>query len=134
MRFSTIILAIAAALAPAALANPVDHHAIAERMNTQLSKRSARMTWYDITTAQVACSGWYKPTDFVVAMNKPQFQSSNWCGKQVVITYNGKKATATVVDECEGCAAGDLDLTISLFIYLFGDLGLGVTHTDWYSV
>jgi len=45
-------------------------------------------------------------------------QKSYWCGKQLVITGNGKTTTATVVDACPGCGgAAGLDMTPALFAY-----------------
>ncbi|KAI0029874.1 hypothetical protein K488DRAFT_88325 [Vararia minispora EC-137] len=131
MRFSALALSLTALVAPA-LAGPVDHHSLAKRIGSDLVKRDGRMTWYNIETGnEVACSGYYVGTDYVVAMNKPQFQSWDWCGKTLSITYNGIMVNATVVDECEGCSAGALDLTESLFKKLSGDLNLGVFYTNW---
>jgi hypothetical protein len=70
MRFSAIAISVAA-LAGVALACPFEHQALSKRVTSNLEKRNARMTWYDITTGEVACSGFYAPSDNVVAMNKP---------------------------------------------------------------
>jgi expansin (peptidoglycan-binding protein) len=37
------------------------------------------------------------------------------CGKSITISWQGKTATATIMDTCPGCANGGLDLTPSLF-------------------
>jgi len=37
------------------------------------------------------------------------------CNKAITITYNGVTQVAKVVDTCEGCAIGDIDMSPSLF-------------------
>jgi len=46
------------------------------------------------------------------------------CGKTITISYNGVTSTGTVVDTCEGCDAGSIDLSPSLF-QKFAPLGSG---------
>jgi len=54
------------------------------------------------------------------------------CGKTITITYNGVTKTAKVVDTCEGCAAGNIDLSPSLF-QDFAPLSAGrVGGVSWY--
>lgn len=50
-------------------------------------------------------------------MNAAQYDSGSWCGKSITITNTelGKSTTATVVDQCPGCAYGSLDMSQSLF-------------------
>ncbi|KAI0287672.1 RlpA-like double-psi beta-barrel-protein domain-containing protein-containing protein [Russula brevipes] len=94
---------------------------------------NARITYYDIGGAQVACGGYYQPSDFVVALNGAQFGDvypGPYCGKYITITAFGKTATAEVVDKCPGCPYGGLDLTKGLFAH-FTDIGAGVISADW---
>ncbi|KAH9989780.1 hypothetical protein BJV77DRAFT_930084, partial [Russula vinacea] len=60
-----------------------------------------------------------------------QYNGGSLCGKSITITYQGKSAGATIVDECMGCPYGGLDLTEDLFSYLAGGLGAGVITGDW---
>ncbi|KAJ3554781.1 hypothetical protein NM688_g2924 [Phlebia brevispora] len=102
------------------------HHA--SSANHTLSKRydEAEFTYYYIAQGEVACGGWYKDTDAVVALNYQQFDNGAHCGKQVEMTWEGKTQTATIVDECPApCPYGALDLTVSLFTNFAGSIGPG---------
>ncbi|KAF7351598.1 Allergen Asp f 7 [Mycena sanguinolenta] len=94
---------------------------------------NVRMTWYPNDTGPDTCTGEsHQDSDFVVAMNTPQYGAGGCCGKQLVISYNGKSATATCVDECFTCPQyGQLDLTKGLFEYFAGDLGVGTVYGSW---
>ncbi|KAK7444274.1 hypothetical protein VKT23_001168 [Stygiomarasmius scandens] len=76
--------------------------------------------------------GWQSvDTDWVVALAKSTYGDGEHCGKQVKITNSdGTEATATVVDSCQSCAAGDLDMSPGLFSH-FASLGLGVFSISW---
>jgi expansin (peptidoglycan-binding protein) len=52
------------------------------------------------------------------------------CFKQLQITANGKSAVATVMDQCPGCAYGDLDMSPSLFSH-FADHSVGRFGISW---
>ncbi|KAH8918407.1 hypothetical protein BT69DRAFT_1225450, partial [Atractiella rhizophila] len=88
-----------------------------------------RATWWDVEDSELACGGYNKLTDFVVAMNFPQYGNPNarsvHCNKKVTITYQGKSTTATVRDACAGCAYGSLDMSPALFKF-FEPLDVGV--------
>ena len=69
-----------------------------------------------------ACGKPLYPTDFVVALAAPAWGASTydtqtgeatnpWCGKKIVIDYNGKKVDATIMDLCPGCKGHDIDLS-----------------------
>jgi len=98
---------------------------------------SGELTYYSL--GQVSCGQTYADTDYVVAlatvtMANPANPNNNpICGKTINITYKGKTMAAKVVDTCEGCAAGDVDLSPSLFQALVGDLGAGrVGGATWF--
>ncbi|KAI0029873.1 hypothetical protein K488DRAFT_29270, partial [Vararia minispora EC-137] len=94
---------------------------------------NARFTYYDITVGQVACEGYYKASDFVVALNSQQYGTywkSQYCFNTITISYGGKTTTAQIVDECPGCPHGGLDLTQGLFQY-FADTSQGVLYGTW---
>lgn len=42
------------------------------------------------------------------------------CGREVTIAYGGQSFQAKVVDTCEGCAEGDLDLSLGFFSHVTG--------------
>jgi expansin (peptidoglycan-binding protein) len=42
------------------------------------------------------------------------------CGRDVTITFGGEEFQAKVVDTCEGCAEGDLDLSEGFFSEVTG--------------
>ncbi|KZV69691.1 hypothetical protein PENSPDRAFT_735256 [Peniophora sp. CONT] len=129
VKLSILATAVVALVAPA-LAATIDHHALARRVTSNLQKRDARMTWYDITTGETACGAWYSNDDYVVAMNAPQYDSSNWCGVEISISYKGKTVKAKVVDRCESCPSGGLDLTKGTFSAL-DSLDSGIIEGDW---
>jgi expansin (peptidoglycan-binding protein) len=89
---------------------------------------NARFTYYE--TGLGACGHENKPSDFIVAMNSPQYQSGAHCGQKVKIEVNGKSAIAEVVDECPGCGYGNLDLSEGLFRH-FADTKEGVLYGSW---
>ncbi|VDB86911.1 unnamed protein product [Peniophora sp. CBMAI 1063] len=130
VKLSILAAAVLAFVAPAAQAATIDHAALAKRVTSNLHKRDARMTWYDITTGETACGAWYSNDDYVVAMNAPQYDSSNWCGVEIDIVYKGKTVKAKVVDRCESCPSGGLDLTKGLYSAL-DDISSGVIEANW---
>ncbi|KAF9015219.1 hypothetical protein BDQ17DRAFT_1403917 [Cyathus striatus] len=85
-----------------------------------LNKRggSARFTWFN--TGLGACGGTNSASDFIVAINKPQWDGGSHCYETVTLTYNGKSAQAQIVDECMGCPPNALDLSVGLFRFLVG--------------
>ncbi|KAF7351595.1 Expansin family [Mycena sanguinolenta] len=94
------------------------------------------MTWYSndlapVRSTTVALREFHQDSDFVVAMDRPLYEEGGCCGKQLVISVNGKSATATCVDECISCPYGALDLTKGLFEYFAGDLGVGLVFGSW---
>lgn len=57
-------------------------------------------------------------SDFIVALNTPQYGGGYPgpnCGRSITISYGGKTAQATIMDQCPSCGFGDLDLSRSLF-------------------
>ncbi|KAI0036277.1 RlpA-like double-psi beta-barrel-protein domain-containing protein-containing protein, partial [Vararia minispora EC-137] len=90
---------------------------------------NSRWTYYDITVGTTACGGRYANSDFAVALNSAQYSPSQ-CGRQINLSYGGKTARATIVDNCPGCPYGGLDLTEGLFEY-FAPLPTGVIYGTW---
>ncbi|CAD6891989.1 unnamed protein product [Tilletia caries] len=95
-------------------------------------------TWYNVERNEVDCGGFYKHTDFVVALNQVQYgdldSRSPYCDKQIRVTANGKTTIAKVVDACptsaNACHYGSLDMSIGLFKH-FDDLNTGVIDIVW---
>jgi predicted RNA-binding Zn-ribbon protein involved in translation (DUF1610 family) len=57
-------------------------------------------------------------SDYIVALNTAQYGSGYPgpnCGRSITISYGGKTAQATIMDQCPSCGYGDLDLSRSLF-------------------
>ncbi|KAJ7869490.1 hypothetical protein B0H14DRAFT_2727358, partial [Mycena olivaceomarginata] len=90
------------------------------------------MTWYPTDTGPDACTGMnHLDSDFYVAMGTDQFKEG-CCGRQLNISYNGRSAVATCVDECATCPQwGQLDLTKGLFEFFVGDPGIGIFYGSW---
>ncbi|KAH0584305.1 Allergen Asp f 7 [Termitomyces sp. J132] len=111
------------------------HVEIAKRQtgDVQLFKRfsSARWTFYDVGLG--ACGKYNVASDFIVALNSAQYGGGYpgpYCFKQITMTYNGKTATATIMDECPGCPFGGLDLSRGLFTF-FAPESVGVLYGTW---
>ncbi|KAI0686448.1 RlpA-like double-psi beta-barrel-protein domain-containing protein-containing protein [Cytidiella melzeri] len=99
---------------------------------TSLAKRdtvsSSKWTYYE--AGKGACGGTNNDNDWIVAVDAKRFDSGGWCGKTIQLSYNGKSAKAQVVDRCEGCTDGGLDLTPGLFSY-FASEDEGVIYGSW---
>jgi len=100
-----------------------------------LQKRTpGRATYYAVGLG--ACGQYNVPSDFIVALNQPQFETGGYpstqCFRGITINYNGKSAHATVMDECPsgGCSYGDLDMSEGLFTF-FEPTSTGVFYMDW---
>ncbi|KIM26360.1 hypothetical protein M408DRAFT_195993 [Serendipita vermifera MAFF 305830] len=128
--FGLLVAALAAPLL--AFAAPTD---LAKRAPGELSKRTpGRATYYAVGLG--ACGQYNVPGDFIVALNQAQFETGTYpstqCFRGITITYNGKTAHATVMDECPsgGCGYGDLDFSEGLFTY-FEPTSTGVFYMSW---
>ncbi|KAJ3806032.1 RlpA-like double-psi beta-barrel-protein domain-containing protein-containing protein [Lentinula lateritia] len=79
-----------------------------------------------------ACGTVHSDSDLIVAVDEDMY-SSDLCGKTVVITNvaSGATVTATVADECPGCATStSLDLSVAAFEAL-SDLSVGTFAITW---
>lgn len=81
-------------------------------LNTSLQKRethsfskrggfSGKATFY--ATGLGACGKTNTDSDFIVALNQPQYEANKWCFKSITVSYGGKSHEAQIVDECPGC-------------------------------
>ncbi|RXW11964.1 hypothetical protein EST38_g13890, partial [Candolleomyces aberdarensis] len=114
------------------------HDALAKRASghVELHRRfsNAKFTYYDAQTGnRGACGTFIGNNDFAVALNTPQYGGGYPgpnCFKKVTISFGGKTATATILDQCPGCPYGGLDLTPALFAY-FAPHSRGIIYGDW---
>lgn len=96
---------------------------------------SGQATYYAVGLG--ACGWTNSDSEFVVALNQPQYERNNGgnCGQTLRICNegNGNCQTATVVDECPGCADGSLDMSPALFSALNnGNMDAGVFPISWH--
>ncbi|EPQ32306.1 uncharacterized protein PFL1_00502 [Pseudozyma flocculosa PF-1] len=115
------------------------HHQKREMQHLVKRAYNGDATWYDVETGNAgACGQMLKESDFVVAINQPQYgslnQKSSWCGKTITISANGKSTQARVADACPtgggNCGFGSLDMSKSLFQF-FNPLGVGKFSITW---
>ncbi|KAF9009389.1 RlpA-like double-psi beta-barrel-protein domain-containing protein-containing protein [Cyathus striatus] len=114
------------------------HSDVARRASgdVNLYKRfsDTKWTFYDVEVGLGACGKQNKDSDFTVALNSAQFGGGYpgpHCFQTITMKYNGKTATATVMDECPGCPYGGLDLTRGLFSY-FDSQDRGIIYGEWW--
>lgn len=95
------------------------------------------MTFYDTATSTTNPSSCGTVNDGnvqnVLAISQ-SIMSEEDCGKTVVVEYDGKTATGTIVDKCSGCDSTSIDVSR----HLFGSLALltqgRIPGVRWYIV
>lgn len=108
--------------------------AVAGASAAPLAKRvsGGQATYY---AAGLGACGWTNSgSDFIVAMNAPEWDGGSHCGQMVTITnqQNGNTQTAQVADLCPGCSYGSLDMSTGLFSALSnGNMDEGVFPISW---
>ncbi|KDQ59426.1 hypothetical protein JAAARDRAFT_32987 [Jaapia argillacea MUCL 33604] len=112
------------------------HDGIARRVRGDLvEKRSydnARFTFYDVGLG--SCGQYNVPSDFIVALDTSLYGGGYPgpnCFKSITISWGGKTAQATIMDECPGCPYGGLDFSRGLFDY-FAPESVGVLYGTWW--
>ncbi|KAF8168071.1 RlpA-like double-psi beta-barrel-protein domain-containing protein-containing protein [Crassisporium funariophilum] len=95
-----------------------------------IDKRAPNARFSHYVTGLGACGTRNVDSDFVVAINNPQWDNGAHCYKTITISYQGKTTQAQIVDRCMECPYNALDLTNGLFTFL-GDMGLGHIYGDW---
>lgn len=94
---------------------------------------SGEGTYYDATGAG-NCSFDATPNDLMVAaMNAVDYGTADWCGACVEVTGPSGMVTVRIVDQCPGCAEGDLDLSREAFAML-SPLSAGRIPITWREV
>jgi expansin (peptidoglycan-binding protein) len=80
------------------------------------------------------CSFDATPNDLMVAaMNAADYSNAAWCGACLDVTGPNGEAVVRVVDQCPGCAHGDLDLSQSAFAAI-APLSAGRVAISWHEV
>lgn len=154
MKASLASVALVGAFASAVIAEPLQqqqqqqHGARPSRRHNSMTKEvrrgqsmikrgqtySGQATFYNTETGNAgACGGYLSNSGYTVALNALQY-GSEWCGKTITISANGKTHSATIEDECPGdgstCKWGALDMSPALFKY-FADASAGVFDMTW---
>ncbi|KAF8209503.1 hypothetical protein K438DRAFT_1960498 [Mycena galopus ATCC 62051] len=110
---SSLLLVPAAAVA--------SHHLKHNNRNALVPRDgSSLFTNYFAAENEGACGAWHQDTEYVVAYPMSKWNNGAECNKQVCISSNGMTVTATIVDECEGCADSQLDFSQGLFGHFVG--------------
>lgn len=86
--------------------------------STDTASKSGDMTYY--APGLGSCGTTSTESDPVVALAPEQYTAGGdgICGKTITINYNGKTATAKVLDKCMGCSADSIDVSPSVFSQL----------------
>jgi len=73
-------------------------------------------TWYELAGNPVNCGF---PTDslppYYAALNGPQYGDADYCGACILAEGPGGSVELLIVDQCPGCAFGDIDLSPAAF-------------------
>jgi expansin (peptidoglycan-binding protein) len=69
----------------------------------------------------------------VAAMNAADYAGAGWCGACVAVRGPGGEVTVRIVDQCPGCAKGDLDLSREAFAQI-SPLAAGRIAISWRPV
>ncbi|PLW20050.1 hypothetical protein PCANC_10148 [Puccinia coronata f. sp. avenae] len=106
---------------------------ISERRNRLERRYSGKATWFIPDTG--ACGDVNSESDYIVAMNQPQYKGGSPCHKIVSIKNlaNGRTVKAKVTDECPECHYGALDLSPAAFKAL-GNMDDGILPISWHFV
>lgn len=81
-----------------------------------------------------SCSFDASPNDLMVAaMNAPDYANAAWCGACLEVTGPTGSVVVRIVDQCPGCAHGDLDLSEEAFA-MISPLSAGRVAITWHEV
>jgi hypothetical protein len=101
----------------------------ARNEKNRVDKRAGNARFTRYAAGLGACGGHNKDSDFIVALNQPQWDGGSHCYETITITYNDKSVQAQIVDKCVGCPSNALDLSNGLFAFLAP--GQDMTYGDW---
>ncbi|KAJ1973455.1 hypothetical protein H4R34_005070 [Dimargaris verticillata] len=101
-----------------ALASIVGALALFSSPYIMANEYAGEATWYQ--PGRGACGAMNKPSDLIAALNKPQWQTSH-CGECVTVSGpNNQTIKVQIIDMCEACTHGCLDLSPGAFQQLGG--------------
>lgn len=133
MRWSFAFVALLAACGGCADDTPEDAGPGSGSCTAARAPATGEGTYYDATGAG-ACGFDPSPGDLMVAaINKPDWAMSAWCGGCLEVTGPSGVVTVRVVDQCPGCASGDLDLSREAFAKI-SPLAAGRVAITWKEV
>lgn len=81
--------------------------------------------------AKGSCGSASVDSDHIAALSKDDMEEGT-CGKCALVKYQSKSIQVRIVDTCEGCASGDMDLSPSAFNAL-GHTSTGRLHAASWS-
>jgi expansin (peptidoglycan-binding protein) len=91
-------------------------------------------TYYTTADGSGNCGFPATPNDLnVAAMNAADYNNATWCGACLDVTGPNGHVVVRVVDQCPGCAHGDLDLSPQAFQQL-APLSAGRVAISWHEV
>ena len=90
---------------------------------------SGSATFYDSQDGYGHC-GSKIPNDGLYAAISTGCYSASICGKQVKVTHGGKSIVVPILDSCQSCDAGHIDISRSAFQNI-ASLDLGVIPVSW---
>ena len=97
------------------------------------AEASGEGTYYD-ANGTGNCSFDASPNDLLVAaMNAADYNTAAWCGACLAVSGPNGSVTVRVVDQCPGCAHGDLDLSREAFA-MVAPLSAGRVAIAWHEV
>ena len=133
MRWPLAFIAFVAACGSCSDSTPDDAGPGGGSCSAARAPASGEGTYYDATGAG-ACSFPASPNDLMVAaINRPDWAMSAWCGACVEVTGPSGTVTVRIVDQCPGCATGDLDLSREAFAKI-SPLAAGRVAITWQEV
>lgn len=94
--------------------------------------RTGEATYYTFADGTGNC-GFAASTDFVAALNDPDWEGSALCGACAEVTGPSGTVTLRIVDRCPECASGDLDLSPAAFDQI-AERALGRVAITWHEV
>ena len=97
------------------------------------AEATGEATFYDATGAG-NCSFDPSPGDLrVAAMNAADYDTADWCGGCVEVDGPDGSVVVRIVDQCPGCAKGDIDLSREAF-GMIAPLSAGRVPITWREV
>lgn len=93
---------------------------------------SGEGTYYD-ADGTGNCSFEADPGRMVAAMNAADYAGAAWCGACIRVSGPDGDVTVRIVDQCPGCAQGDVDLSREAFA-LIAPLSAGRVAISWQEV